>query len=292
MSALDIIYRVPAIPSSPTKIIATGFTESGGGMAANASVAVARLGGQVQYWGRVGDDAVGVRILAELAREGVDVGSVRRIAGCISSSSAILVDRDGERLVCAYLDPALDPDPDWLPLESLARCDAVLADVRWPEGAQALFAAAESRGILRVFDGDIGPRDALIDLAQRATHAVFSRTGLAHATGETLPGRGLAALAGSVRGVVGVTLGADGFLWREGGAERHAPAPKVTAIDTLAAGDVWHGAFTLALAERQDVGAAGRFANAAAAIKCSREGGRRGAPSREEVASLLASGTA
>ena len=79
MSALDAIYRVPAIPSTPTKVLASGFTECGGGMAANASVAVARLGGDAHYWGRVGADALGDRILAELAADGVEVGSVRRI---------------------------------------------------------------------------------------------------------------------------------------------------------------------------------------------------------------------
>ena len=66
------------------------------------------------------------------------------------------------------------------------------------------------------------------------------------------------------------------------------PAPAVTAVDTLGAGDVWHGAFTLALAEGMAVAAAARFANAAAAIKCTRFGGRGGAPRRDEVEALLA----
>ena len=288
MSALDAIYRVPAIPSTPTKVLASGFTECGGGMAANASVAVARLGGDACYWGRVGADALGDRILAELAGDGVNVAGVRRIAGCISPSAAILVDDHGERLVCAYNDPALDTDPSWLPLETLAHCQAVLADVRWPEGSAAVFDAATRHGIPTVFDGDVGPREALLDLAQRASHVVFSQPGLMHATGCTLPEQGLAAIADAVRGVVGVTLGADGFLWREGGAERRTRAPRVKVVDTLAAGDVWHGAFTLALAERQDVASASRFANAAAALKCSRSGGRRGAPRRDEVAAMLA----
>ena len=151
-----------------------------------------------------------------------------------------------------------------------------------------MFAAAARHGVLTVFDGDVGPRAALLDLAQRATYVVFSQPGLTHATGFALPEQGLAAIADSVRGVVGVTLGADGFLWREDGEERRIPAPKVTVVDTLAAGDVWHGAFTLALAEGQDVASASRFANAAAAIKCSRGGGRRGAPRRDEVAAMLA----
>jgi len=216
MSALDAIYLVPAIPASPTKILATGFTECGGGMAANASVAVARLGGKASYWGRVGDDTLGTRILDQLAAEGVDVAAVRRIPGCVSPSAAILIDARGERLVCAYNDPKLDTDASWLPLERVADSNAVLGDVRWPEGTAAVFNAAARRGILRVFDGDVGPREALIDLAQRATHAIFSEPGLAHATGRADPGDGLAEIARSVRGIVGVTLGAEGFLWREG----------------------------------------------------------------------------
>ena len=288
MSALDAIYRVPAIPPTPTKVLATAFTECGGGMAANASVAVARLGGDACYWGRVGDDAVGTRILDQLAAEGVDISAVRRIPGCVSPSAAILVDEAGERLVCAYNDPGLDRDPSWLPLRQLAHCHAVLADVRWPEGAAAMFDAAARYGLPTVFDGDVGPRDALIDLAHRATHVVFSQPGLALASATSAPGEGLAEIAKSVRGIVGVTLGAEGFLWRDGTVERRIPAPKVVVMDTLAAGDVWHGAFTLALAEGRDVATAGRFANAAAAIKCSRGAGRLGAPSRGEVAALLA----
>lgn len=87
-----------------------------------------------------------------------------------------------------------------------------------------------------------------------------------------------------------MTLGAEGFLWREGGRERRMPAPVMTAVDTLAAGDVWHGAFARALAEGSAVAAAASFANAAAAIKCSRLGGRRGAPNRKEVEAMLARG--
>jgi sulfofructose kinase len=288
MSALDTIYRVPAIPATPTKVLATAFTECGGGMAANASVAVARLGGQASYWGRVGTDALGTRILDQLSAEGVDVAGVRRIADCVSPSAAILVADDGERLVCVYNDPKLDPDASWLPLDQVPTFDAVLADVRWPAGAAAVLDAARAAHKPAVFDGDIGPRDALLDLARRASHVVFSEPGLAHVAGTSAPGQGLAWIAQSVRGIVGVTLGAEGFLWRDHGKERRMPAPKIAAVDTLAAGDVWHGAFTLALGEQRDVAEAARFANTAAALKCTRAGGRLGAPTRAEVTKKLA----
>jgi sulfofructose kinase len=231
---------------------------------------------------------MGVRILDQLSAEGVDVAVVRRIAGCVSPSAAILVADDGERLICAYNDPKLDPDASWLPLDRVPTFDAVLADVRWPAGAAAVLDAAMAAQKPAVFDGDIGPRDALLDLARRASHVVFSEPGLAHATGTSAPGEALAWIARSVRGIVGVTLGAEGFLWRDGEVERRIPAPRIAAVDTLAAGDVWHGAFTLALGERRDFAEAARFANTAATIKCTRQGGRLGAPTRDEVAARLA----
>lgn len=289
MSALDAIYRVPAIPTTPTKILATGFVESGGGMAANASVAVARLGGAVHYWGRLGDDALGERIVAELAREGVDVSAVRRVPDCVSPSTAILVADDGERLICIYNDPRLDADASWLPLEKVQQFSAVLTDVRWPAGAAAVLDAARKAGRIAVFDGDVGPAEALVDLARRATHVAFSEPGLERASGDADPGTGLRRIAGLTSAVVGVTLGPEGFLWRDGNRERREPAPRIAAVDTLAAGDVWHGAFTLLLCETGDVSAAARFANAAAALKCTRFGGRQGAPRRADVDALLAS---
>jgi sulfofructose kinase len=283
MSAIDAIYRVPAIPAQPTKVLATGFSECGGGMAANASVAVARLGAHATYWGRVGDDELGIRILEQLAVEGVDVATVRRIPGCVSPSAAILVADDGERLVCAYNDPRLDPAIDWLPLKTVSDFDAVLVDVRWPAASAAVLARARKARIPAVLDGDVGPRDPILALMRLATHVVFSEPGLALAAGTTDAERGLVAVAATLDASVGVTLGPAGFLWSDGGTPRRVAAPTVAAVDTLAAGDVWHGAFTLALAEGNPVPVAARFANAAASIKCTRTGGRQGAPRRDEV---------
>ena len=105
--------------------------------------------------------------------------------------------------------------------------------------------------------------------------------------------------------MAGVTLGADGFLWcrdlpapppgeqGERGAAagrrelRRVPAPAVEAIDTLSAGDVFHGAFAFAVAAGRAVEAAAELGCAAAALKCARFGGRRGTPSWAEVAPLL-----
>jgi len=284
---MDFIYRVSAIPVQPVKVFATGYGECGGGMAANACVALARLGGEAHYWGRIGDDAVGTRILDQLADEGVNVATVRRLPGCASPTAAILVDAAGERLICTYNDALFDPDPSWLPLGSVVTFDVVLTDVRWPEASGAILRAARAQRVPSVLDGDIGDADALNELCSLADYAIFSQGGLAIASGLGDPGRGLQRMQEATHGVVGVTLGKDGLLWLEGGQERMARPPAVHAVDTLAAGDVFHAAFALAIVEYGSVERAAGFANAAAALKCTRFGGRLGAPTRSEVEALL-----
>jgi sulfofructose kinase len=135
-------FRVDTIPEAPAKFGALEFIVTGGGMAANAAVAVKRLGGEAQYWGRVGDDDVGDQILRQLEREGVDVSHVFRLPGARSKTSAILVDNRGERLICSAPAQGYPADTSWLPLGEVQHADAVHADSRWKPGAIALFDAA------------------------------------------------------------------------------------------------------------------------------------------------------
>jgi sulfofructose kinase len=88
--------------------------------------------------------------------------------------------------------------------------------------------------------------------------------------------------------IVSVTDGGNGSWFFQDGDERHVPAFEIDAVDTLGAGDVWHGAFALMLAEGESTERAIRFASAAAAIKCSRYGGRAGIPGRAETEAFMA----
>jgi sulfofructose kinase len=162
----------------------------------------------------------------------------------------------------------------------------VLGDTRWEEGASRFFGLARKAGIPAVFDGDRAPHDSgLIDLS---THAVFSAEGAREfARCDDLAAAVLAIAAGRDT-LVAATDGANGVLVAESGSIRRFPAFEVAAVDTLGAGDVWHGAFTLALGEGMPLAAAIPFASAAAALKCTRPGGSSGAPDRAEVTAFLA----
>jgi sulfofructose kinase len=288
-AALDHIYRIEVFPPAPVKLRALAALEVGGGMAATAAVAAVRLGGRVAFWGRIGDDRAGEVIRAGLANEGVDVAGLRRISGAVSSTSAIIVDAAGERLIVNHRGEGLPADPSWLPLGAVAAADAVLADLRWPEGALALFRAARAAGVPTVLDIDTDPGPQLAALLRLTDHAVFSTLGLDEFAPGAEVSEALAAAHAAGARIPGVTRGADGFRWRDpDGAVRHQLGFAVQAIDTTGAGDAFHGAYALAVAERQPLGAAARFAAAVAALKCARPGGRAGLPTRAELATFLA----
>ena len=289
-ATLDTIYRVERMPTGPGKILPTAMLEVAHGMATSAAAAVARLGGQARLFARVGDDAPGLRFLAELAEAGVNVRNVRRVPGARSPICTVLVDAAGERLVVPFYDPALGRDTDWLPLGEVASADAALVDVRWPEGAAAVLDAARKAGIPAILDADVGPRDVVLGLAGRASHAVFSEPSALAVTGANCIAAALLILADTIDGFLAVTAGERGCYWLDSttGTVAHRAPPRVVAVDTLAAGDVFHGAFALALAEGAGVARAIGFANVAAALKCRSFGGRLGTPDRAEVEAVLA----
>ncbi|MCY3017332.1 MAG: PfkB family carbohydrate kinase [Planctomycetota bacterium] len=277
------LYRVPAVPAVPGKVLATDAAEVVDGMAVSAACAFVRLGGQGAVWGRVGDDSRGVGMRRELAAAGLDVSAVRSVPGGRSSIAVSIIDARGDRLVVPYHDASLDAAADWLPLERIASADFVHVDTRWPEGAAAALVAARASGVPGMLDADIAPPDILARLVPLSSHAVFSDAGLFLHTGMSDLEAALRLVAADHSGHVGASCGADGYAWIEAGELWRVPAPRVEVVDTLAAGDVFHGALALRLAEGATIEAAARFAVVAASLKCTRFGGRLGCPSRDEV---------
>ncbi len=287
IATLDYVYGVDAIPTTAIKHRAKAMTVVGGGLSANAAVAVARLGGPSFMASRLGADLAGNEIIAGLEREGVDCRFVRRFDTITSPVSAIMVDKAGERLVLSYSDFSSVPDPSWLPDALPASVGAVCGDTRWIEGSAKMFDLARQRGFAGVLDADRAPTDPSI--LERATHIAASAQALLEMTGTSDPEQGLAILRGRLSGFLAVTIGQGGVWYLEGDRPVHVPGFAVKAVDTLAAGDVWHGSFAWSLAQGMTEREAVRFASAAAAIKCTRFGGRSGAPTATEVRDFLRS---
>lgn len=287
LSAFDVTWLVELLPAGGGKTRALDLREGGGGMAANAAVAAARLGAEVQFWGRAGADSAGRSMREALAERGVDVSHFRLFEGARSSVSGILVDAQGERAIVNFRGAGLPAEPAWLPLGGIAGFDAVLADPRWPEGALALFQAARAHRVLTVLDGDVAEAHVFDALLPFVDCAVFSEPGLAGYAVHTQGAEEQLAFARS-RGstLAAVTLGERGVVWADASGVHRLPAFRVDPVDTTGAGDVFHGAFAFAVGARAAMRDAFEFSSAVAALKCLHAGGREGLP---DLATALSS---
>jgi sulfofructose kinase len=281
------IYRVDHVPALPAKILPTEMCQVVDGMAASAACAFVKLGGDAEIWARAGDDDQAQSMRSALSADGLGTANLHTVAGSKSSQAAVIVDKQGDRLVVAFHDQKIDRSASWLPLQMIAQADFLHCDVRWVEGAELALKTARSLNVPCMVDGDVAPLEILQRLVPLATYAVFSDAGLlAYADCDDVQSA-LIKVGSTHQGHVGASCGALGYFWFDHGTIRHVKAPVVDVVDTLAAGDVFHGAFALALLEGKSIEDCARFACVAASIKCTRFGGRKGCPSRAEVDAAL-----
>lgn len=161
-----------------------------------------------------------------------------------------------------------------------------MTDVRWPEGAKYALEQAKEYNIPSVLDADIAP-DPIDDLVKLADHVAFSEPGLKKFTGCSDPIEGLKLAQKQTDGMVYVTVGSKGCYWLEGKDILHEPVVQVDVVDTTGAGDVFHGALAVAVAESKQNRESIVFSNTVAALKCTKKGGREGIPTRLEVDQIL-----
>lgn len=285
----DLSFRVDSVPPRGSKANATHLAEICGGNALNAAIAMARLGGRVAFAGPMGDarESSSGFILERMGAEGIDTRHIVRMPDAATPVSAIIIDATGERTLTIYRDPALWTVKLSDAEELLTDCQAVLVESRCGTFCIDLCAEARQRGIPIIVGVDRAM--ALTDgLLATASHLLFSSEQVQETADIADDGEALKRMAGLTPAFLAATRGPRGTIWlNETATLEETPAFPVDAVDTLGAGDVFHGAFTLRLAEGGGVREALRFAAAAAALKCSRHGGGQAAPQRIEVEEFL-----
>jgi sulfofructose kinase len=288
---LDEVFRVDEFPLPDGKVQARDFFAVNGGCAANAAVAIARLGGQVALAGPMGGpagiDENGDRVLSALLRDKVDCTACQRTAGFATALSAIFINARGDRTIVTYRDDRLAAVPPHDADTLVMSADIVLADNRYPAFVTPICAAARRRGLPVVVDGD-RPTCEEDPLFALATHLIFSSECLRETTGTADLAEGLLRIAERTDAFLAVSNGPDDIIYLQGGRPCRLPVFRIRAIDTLAAGDAFHGGFVLALAEGQNEVEAMRFGAAVAGLKCARLGGGAGMPTRADVTAFIA----
>lgn len=286
-NSVDVVCRLPAAVGPNIKLPILARQILLGGQVATTLATCASLGLRTTYVGAFGDDPAGAHLRETLQQRGIDTRSSVTRAGVRNRSAIILVDeRTGDRTILWDRDRELDLHTDEIPLADIASARVLHVDAVDHEAATTAARAARDAGVAITCDiDDVSDRTAtLLDLisvpilAERVPQLL---------TGEPDPERALRALRQPHHRMICVTLGIQGAMLLTGDRVYQAPACAVDAVDCTGAGDVFRGAFIAAMLRGDKPEDILRFANAAAAVSCTREGALNGVPAADEVAALL-----
>ncbi len=325
IAVVDVVAHIEAPLQAGVKQFASSLSTAFGGPATTAAAAAARLGVDAILVAPVGADERAAALGAALVAAEVDADALVVRPGVASATSLVVVSGDGERTIVNATSPELLVAPsedEAAAIRALVTgAQAVLVDVRWPAAARIALEAARAAGVPALLDLDrttAEHRDDVRGLAALASHVVASQDALADVLGGAPGGTASGAVSGAVSsedhdvdaaldalatmardGMVGITRGAHGMRWRSvdgSGPSAHGaavrggdvPAFRVEVVETLGAGDVWHGAFAAALARGLALDDAATDASAAAALRCTRRGAWETLADADEVAALRA----
>jgi ribokinase len=288
---MDLVTRTPRIPAIGQTLVGTGFFMNQGGKGANQAVAAARLGYPAAMVAKVGDDAYGSALIDSLKSKGVDTHAMEAVSGSSGLAPMFVADNGLNAIVVVpganhKMDRAtVDKHADLIRSAGMVLCQL---EIPMDTLSYALDFCMHA-GVPVMLDP--APASVLPEAAWRQV-AWFTpnETEAAFYVGDGSGAEETAnrLLAKGLRGVALKRGGEGAFVAVASGKAEWVKPFKVEAIDTVAAGDCFNGAFAVALLEGEDPWEAARFANAAAAICVTRKGAAASMPTRAEVDAFLA----
>ncbi|QYY34336.1 PfkB family carbohydrate kinase [Ruficoccus sp. ZRK36] len=291
----DTLCLLPHIPLDD-KVQIVQSIEQGGGPAATAIAAAARLGAKTTFIGAIGDDRNGENILSDFATEGVSTEWLVKRTETSSATAYCWVDQStGKRSIAWTHGGAAPLTPDEVSEEAILSARALHLDGHQTPAAIRAAEIARAHDIPVFLDAGTLVND-IERLLSLCTVVIASEVFAERFTGEKDPQAAARALHRLGPEWTGVTLGRNGSIGFDGKRIHEIPTPDVKVVDTTGAGDVFHGAFAAryvdTMASGPDLADCLHFASAVAAMKCRKLGGRTGIPTREEALAFIKSATA
>lgn len=291
---VDLIMRLPHLPSKGETVTDGTFLQTFGGKGANTAVGAQRAGGDVTFISAVGDDGFGSQVQESLARDGINLDHVQVAPGAATGTALIMFDGEGANYLSVAPGANYELRPEHLEAaeDVIAAASMMLLQMEIPiETNRAALALAAKHGLPVLFN--FAPaRTRELELSGHMTTLVVNEVEAAELSGlpvEDQAGATAAAqaLLGFGHSLVVVTMGSAGVLLVRPDTVDFVPAFRVAAVDTTAAGDIFCGSFAVAVSEGKDVVAAARFASSASAISVTRVGAQPSAPTRSEIEAFL-----
>jgi ribokinase len=298
---MDLVCRTPAMPVAGETILGSEFVTIPGGKGANQAVAIAKLGGDVHFVGRVGDDDFGARLLNGLRNHGVNTRFVTVTEGVASGVAMILVDKKGENsiVVAPGANAKVSPDDVDAVKDIITKAACVVMQLEIPFATVVhTIKLCRELGVPTILDPAPAPAklpremyqvdvltpnqtEAEILLGQTPTHHVKKRRVVD-------PKQIAGALLERGPSAVVLKLGAMGsMLLDQSGAIHKARPFKIKVVDSTAAGDAFTAGWAVGRAEGRDIADSLRLANAAGALACTAFGAQPALPDRKAVDRLV-----
>lgn len=289
-SNTDMVVKSSHLPLPGETVLGGQFFSFAGGKGANQAVAAAKLGGEVSFLAKVGNDALGKAAVEGFKKEGIDVSHIITDPESHSGVALIMVEDSGENCISV----ASGANGKFTPLdienasELVEKASFVLVQLEIPlEAVAALVYKAYALGVPVILNP--APARLLSDelisklfiITPNETEAELLTS--VKVTDEASAAKAARILREKGAKLVIITLGAKGAFLLSDQEEILIPSTPVNAVDTTAAGDTFNGALTVALAEGMEIKAAIRFANQAAAISVTRMGAQSSQPYRSEL---------
>jgi ribokinase len=285
----DLVVSVDHLPVPGETIIGGSLKMYPGGKGANQAVACARMGGKVGMIGHVGKDGYGDALINTLRNDGIDPRWISREGDEATGVAMITVDKAGMNtiVVASGANNLVSPQEVRRSMEAFNDAGVLVMQLEIPvDAVQEGMWVAKAKGI-KIILNPAPVRDLPVDLLSSVDYLIPNQTELFMLSGEKEVESGIEYLLKLGVETVIVTLGGDGVLMAKKGFRKRFQAFKVDAIDTVAAGDAFVGAFAVALLEGKQVEQAVILANAAAAISVTRHGAQPSLPTRTEVETFL-----
>lgn len=285
-ACMDMNVHVPAFPQENSKLEIHRLLESGGGPAANAAYLLSSWGVPTAFAGLVGDDARGRQVMDEFMQVGTDLSLLEARKDYETPFSVILVNEEnGSRTIInrkqgqAFMAVRNMDHAGFAPR-------VILMDGHEPSACQtALTLFPNAKTVLDAGSLREGTRllAGQVDYLVCSERFALSATGLPSLESEAEQERCVNALRKIARGQIVVTMGDRGLIYDDHGKTVRTRAFQVPAVDTTAAGDIFHGAFAYGLLQGFEWHKILRLASAAAALSVQKEGGRSSIPTLADV---------
>ncbi|WP_455851780.1 ribokinase [Pantoea endophytica] len=290
----DHILNLAHFPRPGETVIGKQYQIAFGGKGANQAVAAGRAGADIAFIACVGADDIGERIRQQLQQDRINTAPVETVADEATGVAMIFVNGEGENNIGIYsgANAALTPARVAQHQQVIADADALLMQLESPLesvlAAAKIARAQQTQVILNPAPATALSDEllALIDIITPNETEAEILTGIAVKSDEDAA-RAAAALHEKGIATVLITLGRRGVWLSEQGNGVRIPGFSVQAIDTIAAGDTFNGAFITARLEGVAMHDAVRFAHAAAAIAVTRPGAQPSVPWRTEIDAFL-----